>query len=91
MSKFNFRVEQPTLLGATFSVMTSADGEPIVCKVDERGHWSFYSPKGFASNSFEQGAGCVREAVCPRQYWGTYSSDRFFEDALSEAKDIPPT
>jgi hypothetical protein len=32
MSKFNFRVEQPTLLGASFSVMTSADGEPIVAK-----------------------------------------------------------
>jgi hypothetical protein len=45
MSKFNFRVEQPTLLGASFSVMTSADSEPIVCKVDERGHWSFTVPK----------------------------------------------
>jgi hypothetical protein len=32
MKKYDFKVEQPTLLGASFSVMTSADGEPIVAK-----------------------------------------------------------
>jgi hypothetical protein len=41
----DFKVSAPSLLGATFSVMTSADSEPIVCKVDERGHWSFTVPK----------------------------------------------
>jgi hypothetical protein len=58
MSKFNFRVEQPTLLGASFSVMTSADDEPIVARVNERGHWAFTVPKDMdASNSVEQGSG----------------------------------
>jgi hypothetical protein len=45
MRKNDFKVSAPSLLGATFSVMTSADSEPIVCKVDERGHWSFTVPK----------------------------------------------
>jgi hypothetical protein len=39
MKKLNFKVEQPTLLAASFSVMTSADDEPIICNFDEKGRW----------------------------------------------------
>jgi hypothetical protein len=44
MSKFNFKVSAPSLLGATFSVMTSEDGEPIIANVDEQGKWAFTVP-----------------------------------------------
>jgi hypothetical protein len=30
MKKYDFKVEQPTLLAASFSVQTSADTEPII-------------------------------------------------------------
>jgi hypothetical protein len=88
MSKFNFRVEQPTLLGASFSVMTSADSEPIVCKVDERGHWSFTVPKDMDAELLSN-----IQDICEGQFvpsvFARIRADRFFEDALSEAKDIP--
>jgi hypothetical protein len=45
MKKLNFKVEQPTLLGASFSVMTSADTEPIIANLNERGKWAFTVPK----------------------------------------------
>jgi hypothetical protein len=65
MRKNDFKVSAPSLLGATFSVKTTADSEPIVCKVDERGHWSFTVPKDLPATLLEQGAGCVRDAVFP--------------------------
>jgi hypothetical protein len=33
MKKLNFKVEQPTLLAASFSVQTSADTEPIIANL----------------------------------------------------------
>jgi hypothetical protein len=39
MKKLNFKVEQPTLLAASFSVMTSADDEPIIAISMSDGRW----------------------------------------------------
>jgi hypothetical protein len=88
MKKYDFKVEQPTLLAASFSVQTSADDEPIVARVNERGHWAFTVPKDLPATLLSK----VQD-VCEMQFapsvMTNIRADRFFEDALSEAKDIP--
>jgi hypothetical protein len=61
MKKIDFKVvEQPTLLGATFSVKTTADREPIIARVNEQGHWAFTVPKDLLATLCAI-AGCARQ------------------------------
>lgn len=88
MSKFNFKVSAPTLLGASFSVMTSADTEPIIANLNERGKWAFTVPSDMDARLLS-----AVQDICEAQFAPStlahIRADRFFEDALSEAKDIP--
>jgi hypothetical protein len=88
MKKLNFKVEQPTLLAASFSVMTSADDEPIICKVDERGQVGFTVPSDMDAELLSN-----IQDICEGQFvpsvFARIRADRFFDEALSEAKDIP--
>jgi hypothetical protein len=82
----DFKVSAPSLLGATFSVMTSADSEPIVCKVDERGHWSFTVPKDLPATLLSKVQDVCEMQFAP-QVWGNIfgnpSAIRFFDEAQS--------
>jgi hypothetical protein len=84
----DFKVSAPSLLGATFSVKTTADDEPIIAKVDERGHWFFTVPSDMDARLLS-----AVQDICEAQFAPStlahIRADRFFEDALSEAKDIP--
>jgi hypothetical protein len=87
----DFKVSAPSLLGATFSVMTSADSEPIVCKVDERGHWSFTVPKDLPATLLSKVQDVCEMQFAP-QVWGNIFGNpeaiRFFDEAQS--LHIPP-
>ena len=88
MSKFNFRVEQPTLLGASFSVMTSADTEPIICNFDENGRCSLT-----VSSEMDARLLSAVQDLCEAEFvpsvFARIRADRFFDEALAEARDIP--
>ena len=88
MSKFNFKVSAPSLLGATFSVMTSEDGEPIIANVDEQGKWAFTVPSDMDAELLSN-----IQDICEGQFVPSVlahiRADRFFKDALDEAKDVP--
>jgi hypothetical protein len=88
MKKLNFKVEQPTLLAASFSVQTSADTEPIIANLNERGKWAFTVPSDMDARLLS-----AVQDICEAQFAPStlahIRADRFFEDALSEAKDIP--
>jgi hypothetical protein len=79
----DFKVSAPSLLGASFSVMTSADSEPIVCKVDERGHWSFTVPKDMPARILDK-VQDVCEAEFVPSVFARIRADRFFDEALAE-------
>jgi hypothetical protein len=87
----DFKVSAPSLLGASFSVMTSADSEPIVCKVDERGHWSFTVPKDMPARILDKVQDVCEMQFAP-QVWGNIFGNpeaiRFFDEAQS--LHIPP-
>jgi hypothetical protein len=88
MSKFNFRVEQPTLLGASFSVMTSADTEPIICNFDENGRCSFTVPSDMDARLLSMVQDLCEAEFVPSVF-ARIRADRFFDEALAEARDIP--
>jgi hypothetical protein len=88
MKKYDFKVERPTLLAASFSVQTSADTEPIIANLNERGKWAFTVPSDMDARLLS-----AVQDICEAQFAPStlahIRADRFFEDALSEAKDIP--
>ena len=88
MKKYDFKVEQPTLLAASFSVQTSADTEPIICNFDENGKCSLTVSKDMDVRLLS-----AVQDICEAQFAPStlahVRADRFFEDALDEAKDIP--
>lgn len=88
MKKLNFKVEQPTLLAASFSVMTSADDEPIVARVNEQGHWAFTVPKDMDAELLS-----AVQDLCESQFipsvMTNIRANRFFDEAIAEAKGIP--
>ena len=88
MSKFNFKVEQPTLLAASFSVQTSADDEPIICNFDENGKCSLTVPSDMDVRLLS-----AVQDICEAQFAPSVitsiRANRFFDEAIAEAKDIP--
>ncbi len=88
MSKFNFKVSAPSLLGASFSVMTSADTEPIICNFDENGRCSLT-----VSSEMDARLLSAVQDLCEAEFvpsvFARIRADRFFDEALAEARDIP--
>ena len=88
MKKIDFKVvEQPTLLGATFSVKTTADREPIIASVNEQGHWAFTVPKDLPATLLSKVQDVCEMQFAP-QVWGNIfgnpSAIRFFDEALKK-------
>jgi len=88
MKKLNFKVEQPTLLAASFSVMTSADDEPIICNFDENGKCSLTVPSDMDVRLLS-----AVQDLCELQFSPStlahIRANRFFDEAIAEAKGIP--
>jgi hypothetical protein len=84
MRKNDFKVSAPSLLGATFSVKTTADDEPIIAKVDERGHWFFTVPKDLPARLLDKVQDLCEMQFIP-QVWesifGNPEAIRFFDEA----------
>ena len=84
MKKYDFKVEQPTLLGASFSVMTSADSEPVVCDFDENGRCSFTVPSDMDARLLSAVQDLCEAEFVPSVF-ARIRANKFFD----EAKGIP--
>jgi hypothetical protein len=88
MNKYDFKVEQPTLLAATFSVKTNCDTEPIICNFDEKGKCSLTVPSDMDVRLLS-----AVQDLCELQFSPStlahIRANRFFDEAIAEAKDIP--
>jgi hypothetical protein len=88
MNKYDFKVEQPTLLAASFSVQTSADDEPIICNFDENGKCSLTVPSDMDVRLLS-----AVQDICEAQFapsvMTSIRANRFFDEAIAEAKNVP--
>lgn len=88
MKKLNFKVSAPILLGASFSVKTSCDDEPIIADLNEQGNWAFNVPKDMPAELLS-----AVQDLCEGQFvpsvMTSIRANRFFDEAIAEAKDIP--
>ena len=83
----NFMVEQPTLLAASFSVKTNCDDEPIIANFDENGRCSFTVPSDMDAHLLS-----MVQDMCEGQFvpsvFARIRANKFFDEAIAEAKDI---
>ena len=87
MKKYDFKVEQPTLLAASFSVQTSADTEPIICNFDENGKCSLTVPSDMDVRLLS-----AVQDICEAEFvpsvFARIRANKFFDEAIAEARDI---
>ena len=91
MSKFNFKVSAPSLLGASFSVQTNCDDEPIIARVNKKGNWSFTVPKDMPVTLLSKVEDACISQFSPKVWehiFGNPEAIKFFDEALS--LHIPP-
>jgi hypothetical protein len=87
----DFKVSAPSLLGASFSVKTSCDDEPIIARVNKKGNWSFTVPKDMPVTLLSKVEDACISQFSPKVWehiFGNPEAIRFFDEAQS--LHIPP-